>query len=182
LLRTGIAWVTPPPGGFVQASAECENAMAELVTAHLAGCKKVADLFCGFGPFALRLAEYATVQAMESDGLALAALNQAWRETGGRLKAMVHDKRDLYRRPMSAVELKGIDGVVFDPPRAGAEVQARELAKSKVRRIAAVSCNPQTLVRDIKILLDGGFRLVSITPIDQFAFTPHLETVALLER
>jgi 23S rRNA (uracil1939-C5)-methyltransferase len=182
VLRTGIANVTPPAGAFVQASAMCEQAMADLVVAHLGGCKKVADLFCGFGPFALRLAAGSMVHGMESDVAALLAMDKAWRETGGRLKALTHEKRDLFRRPMSAVEMKGFDGVVVDPPRAGAEAQMRELAKSAVKKVAAVSCNPQTLARDLKILVEGGFRILSATPIDQFAYTSHLEAVALLER
>jgi len=182
VLATGIAHVTPPAGAFVQASANCEAAMADLVVEHLGGCKKIADLFCGFGPFALRLAAGSMVHGMESDSAALSAMDRAWRETGGRLKALTNEKRDLFRRPMSAVELKGFDGVVFDPPRAGAEAQSRELAKSKVKKVAAISCNPQTLSRDLRILMDGGFQIVSVTPIDQFAFTAHLETVVLLER
>ena len=182
ILEIGRALVSPPPEAFVQASASAEAAMAELVSSHLAPCNKVADLFSGFGTFALRLAENSLVHAAESDGDALAALDRAWRETGGKLKAVTHEKRDLYRRPMMAKELKGFDGAVFDPPRAGAEAQALQLAQSGVRKIAAVSCNPVTLARDLRLLVDGGYRIVSATPIDQFAYTPHLECVILLEK
>ncbi len=182
ILKIGIAGVYPPPEAFVQASKEAEQDMGELVANHLAKCKKVADLFSGFGTFALRLAERSQVFAAESSEPALLALNRAWRETGGKLKALTHEKRDLFRRPMNVKDLKYFDGAVFDPPRAGAEAQARELAKSPVKKIAAVSCSPQTLARDVKILLDGGFKIVSVTPLDQFAHTPHLEAVVLLER
>jgi len=181
-LSVGVAAIYPPPGSFVQASVQAEQAMAGLVKTHLKICKKTADLFSGVGTFALRLAETSSVHAIEGDQTALMALDRAWRETGGKLKAVTHEKRDLFRRPMMAKELKGIDGVVFDPPRAGAEAQCREMAKSAVKKIAAVSCNPTTLARDVNILMDGGYSVVSATPVDQFAHTPHLEVVVLLER
>lgn len=182
LLKIGKALVRPVPEGFVQASLEAEQDMADLVCGHFSKSKKVADLFCGFGTFALRLAENSQIYAAENSESALQALDRAWRETGGKLKLITHEKRDLYRRPMITKELKSFDGVVFDPPRAGAELQCRELAKSKIQKVAAISCNPQTLARDIKILVGGGFKIKSITPFDQFAFTPHLETVVLMER
>lgn len=182
VLKAGLALVAPPPGSFVQAVAAAEEDMAALATGHLADCKKVADLFCGSGAFALRLAQNSVVHAAESEQAALDALDRAWRETGGKLKALTHERRDLFKRPMMAAELKSFDGAAFDPPRAGAEIQCKELAKSTVKKVAAISCNPQTLARDLRILIDGGYRLKTITPIDQFAFTPHLEAVALLER
>ncbi|MCU0790438.1 MAG: RNA methyltransferase [Nitratireductor sp.] len=182
LLTIGKAQVSPPPEGFVQAVAGAEEAMARLAMAHLAGARHVADLFSGFGAFALRLAEHSIVHAADSSGAAIAALDRAWRETGGALKALKAERRDLYRRPLMADELAKTDGVVFDPPRAGAEEQARELARSKVARIVAISCNPVTLARDLRILADGGYRVKSVTPIDQFVFTPHVEAVAEVER
>ncbi len=182
LLVIGRALVTPPPGGFVQAVQGAEQAMAALVTKHLFDCKHTADLFSGFGTFALRLAERSTVLAVESDGAALATLVRSWREAGGALKPISTAKRDLFRSPVTAHELKKIEGVVFDPPRGGAQAQATQLAKSGVARIAAVSCNPGSLARDLRILVDSGYRLLSVTPIDQFVFTPHVEAVALLER
>lgn len=182
VLDYGPASVTPPPNGFVQAVAEAENAMAQLVCNHLVKANSVADLFCGHGAFTLRLAMHSMVYAAETSEAAITALDQAWRETGGALKRVTTEKRDLYRRPMNATEMKKIDGVVFDPPRAGAQGQARELALSNVGKVAAVSCNPVTLARDLAILIDGGFKLLSVTPIDQFIYTPHIEAVALLER
>jgi 23S rRNA (uracil1939-C5)-methyltransferase len=170
-----------PPGGFLQASAEAEEAMASLVTRHLAGSKAVADLFSGIGTFALRLARSSAVHAVETDASALASLDAGRRKAQG-LKPVTTERRDLFRRPMTAKELSRYEGVVFDPPRAGAEAQCHELALSKVRRVAAVSCNPATLARDLRILIDGGFRLLSVTPIDQFVWSHHVEAVALLER
>lgn len=182
ILEMGIGQVTPPPGGFVQAIEDAENKMAKLVCEHLARSKNVADLFCGSGTFALRLAEQSSVWAVEENQSAIEALERAWRETGGKLKQIKVETRNLERRPVSFQELKKIDGLVFDPPRAGAETQARQIAKSKVQRVAAVSCNPVTLARDMAILIEGGYRTSRIVPIDQFRFTPHVEVVALLER
>lgn len=181
-LRIGRAQIIPPPENFAQAVESAELIMADLVLGHLKQCKHTADLFSGMGAFSLRLAERATVLAAEMDAPALQTLERAWRETGGRLKAVRTERRDLFRRPLMAKELKPFDGVVLDPPRIGAEAQSRQLAASPVRKIAAVSCNPVTLARDLSILMAGGYRLVSLTPIDQFVFTPHLETIALLER
>jgi 23S rRNA (uracil1939-C5)-methyltransferase len=182
VLAAGIARVTPPPGAFVQASEAAEQAIADLVTEHLQAQTSIADLFSGFGPFALRLAETATVHAVEAERAAIDALETAWRGTAGRLKGITTERRDLFRAPLIAKELNRFDGVVFDPPRAGAEAQVREIAQSDVGRIAAVSCNPVTLARDCKILIDGGYSLISLTPVDQFAHTGHLEAVALFER
>ena len=173
--------VIPPPGGFVQASAEAQETMIGIVDAHLNGAKRIADLFSGCGTFALPLARQAAVHAVEGDGAALEALDQAARHTAG-LKPVTVERRDLFRRPLTAAELKKTDGVVFDPPRAGAQAQASEIAASGVSKVAAVSCNPATLARDLRILIDGGFKLVSVTPIDQFLWSPHVEAVALLER
>lgn len=173
--------IYPPPGSFTQATIRAEEVMADLVMSHLGKAKKVVDLFSGCGTFALRIARKHAVHAVEFDGPALLALEQAAARTQG-LKPVTIERRDLFRRPMMAMDLKYVDAVVFDPPRAGAETQARELAKSKVARIAAVSCNPATLARDLRILVDGGYQLKSVTPIDQFLWTSHVEVVALLER
>ncbi|MDY8108556.1 class I SAM-dependent RNA methyltransferase [Fulvimarina sp. 2208YS6-2-32] len=173
--------VEPPSGGFLQAVTAAEDAMADLVMAHLAKSKRVADLFAGSGAFALRLARKARVHAVESEADALAALDGASRLAQG-LKPLTMERRDLYRRPLTFKELKAYDGVVFDPPRAGAEAVCEALAKSVVKRVAAVSCNPQTLARDLRTLIDGGYTLLSVTPIDQFLWSHHVEAVALLER
>ncbi|MBO6719000.1 MAG: class I SAM-dependent RNA methyltransferase [Rhizobiaceae bacterium] len=170
-----------PPGGFLQATAEAESTMAELVTGHLAGAKRIADLFSGAGTFALRLANKSEVHAAESDAASLAALDRAARHASG-LRKVTSERRDLDRRPLTAKELSRFDGLVFDPPRAGAEEQAKQIGRSDIPRVAAVSCNPVTLARDLSILIKGGYRLVSVTPIDQFLWSPHVEAVALLEK
>jgi 23S rRNA (uracil1939-C5)-methyltransferase len=171
--------VTPPPAGFVQATKPAEEAMVELVLAHVGKAKRVTDLFAGSGTFSLRLARHAKVHAVEGDDKAMKALDAAARNTQG-LKPVSIEKRDLFRRPMMVSELKSYDAVVFDPPRAGAEAQMRELARSGVKTVAAVSCNPITMARDLKILVEGGYKIKEVTPIDQFLWSPHVEAVALL--
>ncbi len=181
VVRYGTATVTPPPGAFLQAVAGAEEAMTDLVQGYLAKSKRIADLFCGSGAFALRLAVGAEVHAVEADGAALAALDRGFRFASG-LKRITTEKRDLFRRPMTLKDLEAFDGLVFDPPRAGAEDQSRQIARSTVPKVAAVSCNPVTLARDLRILIDGGYSLLSVTPVDQFLWSPHVEAVALLER
>ncbi len=177
----GRARVALPPGAFLQATAAGEAALAKLVQTHADGARTMADLFCGVGPFALRLAERGRVTAADSDEAAVAALKQAAATTQG-LKPIEAQARDLFRRPFMAQELKRIEAVVFDPPRQGAEAQARELAKSAVPLLVAVSCNAATFARDARILVDGGYRLKSVTPVDQFRHSAHVEIVARLER
>jgi 23S rRNA (uracil1939-C5)-methyltransferase len=170
-----------PPGGFLQATAFAEQVMAELVAGHLSRAKKIADLFSGSGSFALRLAKKSEVHAVEGDAAALAALDRGFRFATG-LKRVTGERRDLFRRPLTSRELNAFDGLVFDPPRAGAEDQSKQIARSDVPFVAAVSCNPVTLARDLSILVAGGYQVKSVTPIDQFLWSPHVEAVALLEK
>ena len=180
-VRVGRAEVALPAGGFLQATAEGETVLARLALAHVGGANSVLDLFCGIGPFALRLAERARVTAVDSDGAATAALSRAAARAPG-LKPVAAQARDLFRRPLMANELESFDAVVFDPPRQGAEAQARALAASRVPVVAAVSCNPATFARDARILVDGGYRLAGVTPVDQFRYSPHVELVAQFRR
>lgn len=180
-IAIGRTIVAPPPGAFLQAVAEAEAAMAALVTGHLAKAKRVADLFAGIGTFALRLAERSEVHAVEGDQGALAALERGFRFGQG-LRRVTVERRDLFRRPLTFKELNAFDGLVFDPPRSGAEDQSRQLARSDVAKVAAVSCNPVTLARDLAILVEGGYRVASVTPVDQFVWSHHVEAVALLEK
>jgi 23S rRNA (uracil1939-C5)-methyltransferase len=173
----GRARVVLPPGAFLQATAMGEAELARLVLAHVGGAKAVADLFAGVGPFALRLAEKARVTAADSDAGAITALQRAAKSTQG-LKPLEASTRDLFRRPLVPIELKPFDAVVFDPPRQGAQAQARELAGSAVPLIVAVSCNATTFARDARLLVDGGYRLMQVTPVDQFLYSPHVELVA----
>lgn len=177
----GSARVSLAPGVFLQATAGAEAALIRLVTQGLAGAKHVADLFAGLGTFALPLASACRVSAYDSDRNALLVLADAARRAQG-LKPVTTGVRDLFRYPLSVKELEAFDAAVLDPPFAGAKAQAEALAGSTVRRIAVVSCNPATLARDLRILVDGGYRITGIAPVDQFLFSHHLEAVALLGR
>lgn len=170
-----------PAGSFLQATKAGEETLAALVIENVGKAKKVADLFSGVGVFALRLAQRAQVLAADSDKPAITALMEAVRHTPG-LKPVEAKARDLFREPLMARELKEFDAVVFDPPRAGAEAQAQQLAKSTVKTVVAVSCDSASFARDARILIDGGYGLKRVTPVDQFAFTAHVETVALFQR
>lgn len=173
-------FVTPPPGGFLQAVAEIEEEMAALVTGHLKGAKTIVDLFAGSGTFAARLSQKARVHAVESEAPALAALEKAQRPSGAR--PITTEACDLFDAPLTAAELNTYDGICLDPPRAGAEAQVAEIAQSTVPKVAYVSCDPASLARDAARLVRGGYRLDSLTPLDQFLHTPHVEAVALFSK
>jgi 23S rRNA (uracil1939-C5)-methyltransferase len=175
------AEVRLPPGAFLQASREAETVLVGLVKEGVGSAKRVADLFAGIGTFTLALAASAEVDAFDQDEAAIAALGQAARATP-KLKPVRTFARDLFRAPLSARELARYDAVVLDPPRAGSKAQAEALAASKVPKIVMVSCNPGTCARDLRILVDGGYRITRVVPIDQFLFSPHIELVAVLER
>ena len=181
VITIGTAQVTLPPGSFLQATVAGEEALAALVLDHCRRAKHVADLFCGVGPFALRLAQRSRVAAFDSDAGSVAALQKAATSTSG-LKPVKAETRDLFRRPLVPQELRDYDTVVFDPPRQGAQAQAAQLAASKVPAVVAVSCNVTTFARDAKILIDGGYRIEDVTPVDQFRHTPHVELVARLSK
>lgn len=180
-IHFGSVAVELAAGGFLQATKEAEATMANLVMDGLKKTKKAVDLFSGSGTFTFHMAEKMKVHAVEHDDKALNSLDRAIRSAIG-LKTVSYEKRDLFRRPLTAKELEGFDGIVFDPPRAGAEEQAREIAKTSVPRVVAVSCNPVTFARDLAILVDGGYQIEKITPIDQFLWSPHVEIVAGLSK
>ncbi|HUF86186.1 MAG TPA: class I SAM-dependent RNA methyltransferase, partial [Thermohalobaculum sp.] len=176
VVAMGRARVVPPPGGFLQPTAAGEAALVAAVREAVGGAARVADLYAGSGTFALPLAEGAEVHAVEADASALAALDAAWRSAAG-LKRITGERRDLARRALLPAELKGFEAVVIDPPRAGARLQAEQLARAQLPRIASVSCNPATFARDARTLIDGGWRLEWVQPVDQFRWSPHVELV-----
>lgn len=176
--------VALPLGSFAQASAEAEDALAGMASLHLSGARRIVDLFAGCGPFAARLAEAHAVHAVDSDGAAITALAEAIRREGPRLglKPLTVETRDLYRRPLLPAELATYDGAVLDPPRAGALEQTDALAASSIPRIAYISCNPTSFARDAQLLVEGGYRLTRVTPVDQFLWSPHIELVGEFTR
>lgn len=176
-VRMGGVLVEVPPAPFLQATREGEAALVAAVLGACEGAATVADLFCGLGTFALPLAAAgARVTAVDAAGPAIAALARAG---AGRLET---GHRDLFRRPLAAAELAGFDAVVFDPPRAGARAQVAEIARSGVRRVVAVSCNPATFARDAAALVEGGYRLARLWPVGQFRWSSHVELVAEFTR
>ncbi|MDQ7079833.1 MAG: RsmD family RNA methyltransferase [Paracoccaceae bacterium] len=179
--RFGTAHVVPPPGSFLQATAEGQEALTDAVLEGIGNARHVADLFSGCGTFTLPVAAQAEVTAFENDPEAIAALDAGWRKGSG-LKTVTAIRRDLFRRPVLAGELDRFDAVVIDPPRAGAQAQIAEIASSRLGHVVHVSCNPVTFARDARTLLSAGFRIGNIKVIDQFRWSPHVELVARFSR
>lgn len=180
-VRMGAATVDLPPGAFLQAVPQAEAAMAAFAVEAAAGAKRIADLYCGAGAFTFPLAAVAPVLAADASPGSVAALMSAVASAPG-LKAITAHARDLDRRPLLAQDLKGVDMILFDPPRAGAAVQCGEIGRSKAARVVGVSCNPATFARDARTLTDAGFRLERVLPVDQFPWSPHIELVGVFSR
>jgi len=181
MITMGKAQIALPVGAFLQATKRGEDVLSTLVESHMGKAKKVADLFCGLGPFAFRLAEKRSVAAFDSDKGAITAMGQALRHVQG-LRPLKPHVLDLFHNPLTPAELNDYDAVVLDPPRAGAQAQCEAIAKSKLTRVIMVSCDMQTFARDAGILVTAGFACTSLTPVDQFKYSPHLECVGLFTR
>lgn len=177
----GSVAVTPPPRGFTQATVSAEHFLQNAVKEAVSGANSVADLFAGCGTFGLAAASIARVQAFEGAKDLIDALNNGVRHAQ-HIKAVSGTVRDLFRNPIIPEDLAEFDGVIIDPPRAGAESQVRHLAASDVQRIAMVSCNPVTFARDVQMLIAGGYTLDWMDLVDQFRWSPHIEIVAQLTR
>ncbi len=178
--RFGAAEVVPPPGAFLQATKDGEQALLKAILETLQGAKRVADLFAGSGTFSLPISEHAEVHAVEGEAEMTRALDHGWRKAQG-LKHVTTEARDLFRRPLMPDELQKFDAVVLDPPRAGAEAQVAELAQAKPPVIAYVSCNPVTFSRDAKTLVDAGYALEWVQVVDQFRWSSHIELAACFQ-
>ena len=170
-----------PPGGFLQATEYSESRLQDLVVRAVGDADRIVDLFCGLGTFSFRLAKSARVTAIDSSEASVQALGQTSRRQSN-LQDVSAMCRDLIEEPVLAKELNGFDAVVFDPPRKGALAQAREIAKSDIPQVASVSCDPGTFSRDAQILIDGGYRLDWVVPVDQFLWSHHIEMVASFVR
>lgn len=179
LLTIGPATVSPPPGAFLQATSSGEQALITSVSQALDGADRILDLFAGCGTFTLPLATHAAVHAVEGEKTLINALTQAANTTPG-LKPVTTECRDLFRRPLTPDELAKFDGVVIDPPRAGANAQTAELAKARIPQIAMVSCNPVTFASDAKLLVDAGYEFAQIDIVEQFRWSTHVELAATL--
>jgi 23S rRNA (uracil1939-C5)-methyltransferase len=179
--RFGRALVAPPPGAFLQATAEGESALLQAVALAIGPARKVVDLFAGAGTFSIPLAERAEVHAVEGEAAMIAALEKGARNAEG-LKRLTSETRDLFRRPLEPDEFKGVDAVVIDPPRAGAEAQVAVLAKTPIPVVAYVSCNPATFARDARVLVEAGYSLDWVQVVDQFRWSSHVELAARFSR
>ncbi len=176
---SGVA-VDLPADAFLQASVAAEVALAAEVLAGIGAARRVADLYAGLGTLSFALATRAAVHAVEGSRDAAAALAAAAARAG--LQRLTVERRDLEARPLSAEDLASFDAVVFDPPRAGAKAQSAALARSAVPFVVAVSCNPASFARDARLLVDGGYRLIRVQPIDPFVWSAHVELVAQFAR
>ena len=176
----GIA-ITPPPNAFLQATEQGQEILITNAMLSVFDSDKVIDLFSGCGTFTLPAAKRSEVLAIDKTKSMLTAIDQAWRETTG-LKKVTSRSQDLFKEPVGKEELNSFDAAIIDPPRVGAEAQSHELAKSHIKRISSVSCNPRTFSRDAKILVDSGFKLDWVQPIDQFLWSSHIELVAQFSR
>jgi 23S rRNA (uracil1939-C5)-methyltransferase len=181
MVKLGPAIVSLPPGSFLQAVPQAEKAMVDFAVEAAQGASRIVDLFSGVGTFTFPLAQIGGVHAADSSAPAIAALRGAVGAASG-LKAITADARDLTRRPVLSTELNKVDVALLDPPRAGAYEQHVEIAKSKVARVVGVSCNPATFARDAKLLVEAGFRLDRVLPVDQFLWSPHIELVGVFSR
>lgn len=181
LIEMSRARVELPPGSFLQATAEAEAMLAGYVVDAVGKAKSVADLFCGIGPFALRLAERMPVMAFDSDKAGIVALDKARRFAKG-LREVTAKPRDLFRDPLTRFELDPFDAVVLDPPRAGAQAQAEQLALSKVKTVVMVACDPRSFARDAATLVNAGYAMSDLVALDQFVHSTHIEIAATFRR
>lgn len=174
--------VRPPPGVFLQATAEGERAIIEAVLrglpSKITSRTRVAELYAGCGTMTFALAGHVRIAAFEGDTAAIAALKQAINQGGvaGRVEAF---QRDLVRQPLSAKELAAFAAVVLDPPHGGAATQIEQIAAAKVPAVVYVSCNPATLSRDARMLNGAGYKLAEVTAIDQFLWSARLESISI---
>lgn len=180
-VKFGPTTVPLPPGGFLQAVPQAEEAMVARTLRAVSGTKKIADLFCGSGTFTFPLATVAPVLAADASVAGIAALKVGIGSTQG-LRQITAEARDLFRRPLTPHDLKGCDAIVFDPPRAGAVEQTAQIKDTTAAVVVGISCNPQTFARDARVLADAGFRLETVTPIDQFLWSAHVELVGVFRR
>ena len=179
-LRFGIS-----PDAFFQTNTEMAERLyataAEL--AGLTGRERVFDLFCGIGTIAIALA----LDAREVVGVELVERAVADAIENARLNGVDNARfyaGDVRTAMRPLIEEEGTaDVVVVDPPRAGlSQKVVRRVLEVEARRIVYVSCNPTTLAPNARQMVEAGYELKTVRPVDMFPQTPHIESVALLER
>lgn len=179
--RIGAALVAPSPGGFLQATSEGETALLAATREAIGAPSKLVDLFSGCGAFTIPFTDRTETHAVESDGALLTALTKGWKAVGG-LARVTTETRDLFRRPLLAEELNAFPAAIIDPPRVGAKAQMEQLAASTIPVIASLSCDAGSFARDARTLMDGGYTLEWVQPVDQFRWSPHVEIAAKFKR
>lgn len=174
-VRLGEYDINLPQDSFLQASRKGMRLLTKYVKHELRNCKAILDLFCGVGAYSIPLAEAASVHAVDDHEGMVIGLRLAARSYGITLTT---EKRNLLNRPLAPFELAKFDGVVINPPRAGAKAQIEQIVAAQVKNLVMISCNPATFARDAKILKEAGYELMDATAIDQFVWSPHLEIAA----
>ncbi|NOZ67430.1 MAG: class I SAM-dependent RNA methyltransferase [Alphaproteobacteria bacterium] len=170
-----------PPGSFLQATKAGEDVLMDFVAKAVEGADKIVDIFAGCGTFTVGLIGRHAVHAVEGDQHMTMALQQSSHQMG-KIRNLTTEVRDLFLRPLLPHELNKFDAVIIDPPRAGARDQIQEIALSEVANLVMVSCNPATFARDARTLVDAGFIMGDILPVDQFLYSSHLEIVSTFRR
>lgn len=170
-----------PPGSFLQATREGEAALTRFVKTALGQADRIVDIFAGCGTFSAALVGDHTVHAVDGNQDMITALTNSCRQMG-LIRPLTSEVRDLFLRPLLPHELKKYDAAVLDPPRAGARDQIAEIVKSAMANLVMISCNPATFARDARALVEGGFIMGDILPVDQFLYSPHVELVAAFRR
>jgi len=167
-----------PAGAFLQASKKAESAMCKIVKTHTVNYTKIADLFCGLGTYSFALHDTnKNIYSYEINPEAIYAMHNAIKTHN--LNNINAEIRDLFKNPLTTQRLNNFDCVIINPPRAGALAQVKQLANSNVNKIIYVSCNPHSFTRDALVLEQGGYKLIELTPIDQFCWSKHLEVVGV---
>ena len=170
-----------PQGAFIQATEQGQQTLINIMLASLQDGSHVVDLFSGCGTFSIAAAQTANVHAVENNKEMLSALKSSSNIMTG-IKQITTELRDLFMRPLLPHELDKFDVAIIDPPRAGAKHQIQEIINSKIKTLVMVSCNPLSFARDVQDLSLAGFKMGSVTPVDQFLFSPHLEIITIFKR
>lgn len=170
-----------PPGSFLQATKDGEATLTRFMKSALGDADKVVDIFAGCGTFTVALIATRAVHGVEGDQDMVDALKNSAHQMGT-IRALTTEVRDLFLRPLLSHELNKFDAVVIDPPRAGARDQVAEIVKSDIKNLVMISCNPATFARDARLLVEGGFIMGDILPVDQFLYSPHIELAAGFRR
>jgi len=171
-MTLGEYQVTLPATAFLQAAREAQAIITDIVCKATNGVSPIVDLFAGIGTYSFPMSARARVHAVENDGPMVDHI----RSVSPKVSTQ---KRELFKNPLTAAELAKFNAAIINPPRAGAKNQVEELAKSTIKKIVMISCNPATWSRDAKTLQTAGYKLTSLTVIDQFVYSPHVEMVSV---